>query len=74
MVVVAGFVVVVSVVEVDFGIVLVLAGLLVVPAVVVVAAPPLELPRVGLADAVILELLCATELDTPEMRVGPGTI
>lgn len=72
----AGFVVVASVDDVDLAVVLVvLAGLELVPAaaVVVVTLPP-ELPRVGLADAVIFELLCATELDTPEIRVGPGTM
>ena len=67
-------VVVVRVVEVERGVVLVAAGLEVVPAVVVAAPPPPELPRIGLADAVILELLCATELATPAMSVGPGTM
>lgn len=65
---------VVSVEEVERAVVLVAAGLEVDPAVVVAAPPPPELPRVGLADAVILELLCATELAAPAIRVGPGTM
>ena len=40
---------------------------------VVVTGAAAPVPVTGLALAVILELLCATELATPGIRVGPGT-
>jgi hypothetical protein len=71
--VVTVFSVVVLLVVVVFG-TAVVVGVVVGLADVVVTGGGEPVPVIGVALAVILELLCATELATPGIRVGPGTV